>query len=198
MSRLKNFCLIVGLFLIPTATMAQNSAEPGVSVAAPSGLGDVVYSMLSPELFAKTHSGRWMLLDGNALPVSSGLHTFLAAEGRLDLVTPGPDIAATVPDARGVFIRGLNLNRDPATGDPMGADRKAGSVQADQIGKHSHIYRSYRSKRSGLPPYDRFNAANDENRINDARTSEVGATSPTDTETRPKNIALYVYLKIGS
>lgn len=181
------------LFAIPA--VAQDSPVANAATSLPAGIGDVVYSLLPPELFQKVHPGRWMLLDGSALPTDAALHTFLQAEGRVDLLASAPDSPARIPDARGVFIRGLNLGRDAVQGDPAGSDRKMGSWQQDQVGKHRHEYRAYNSKRSGKADQDRFNAANMES-PNQTTTADAGFDG-NDTETRPKNIALYVYIKIA-
>ena len=183
--------------------MAQ-SADPAEPVSAASSdvkssaLGDVVYSILPPELFELTHTGRWVLLDGADLASDSALYLFLEKEGRLDILSKdaGP---VKLFDARGMFVRGVNLARDPNEGDPAGASRAAGSTQTDQVGRHRHNATVFvRSQRTGLASQDRFTAPRWDGDGLRNQTGYSDTASATDTETRPKNIALYIYVKIGT
>jgi len=94
----------------------------------------------------------------------------------------------TLPDARGVFIRGMNVNRSRDTGDPSG-NRPVGNFQNDEFKSHSHSYvnagvwaRSWKGDDSG--PKTAHKQQGD--------TSKRGGV-----ETRPRNIALYTYIKIN-
>lgn len=197
----------LALFLAAVAPLAASSAHaqaadpapaPGAGDVKGSALGDVVYSILPPELFAETHPGRWALLDGADLASDSGLYQFLEKQGRLDILSKdeGP---VKLFDARGMFVRGVNLARDPKDGDPAGAARAAGSVQGDQVGRHRHDATVFvKSQRTGLASQDRFTAPRWDDGGLRRQTEYSDTASASDTETRPKNIALYIYVKIGA
>jgi len=107
------------------------------------------------------------------------------------------------PDLRGVFLRGLNsfAADEPASVDTdrkdPGGNREAGySLQGHNVGEHGHTYRGGGSvgvtsagggsKRQGLW-HD-----GDHDQVGERRTEK----NPTS-ETRPKNVALYYYIKIN-
>ena len=197
--------------LLATRPLLAQTDEPAAPPAAPlpgpaagpadpknSSVGDVVYSILPPELFEQTHAGRWALLDGADLAPDTGLYKFLEKQGRLDLLSKdeGP---VKLFDARGVFLRGLNLARDPKQGDPAGAARAVGSQQGDQVGRHRHDATVFtKSQRTGLASQDRFTAPRWDDGGLTRQTGYSDTASETDVETRPANIALYVYVKIGT
>lgn len=163
-----------------------------------SELGDVVYSILPPELFEQTHEGRWVLLDGADLASETGLYKFLEKQGRLDILSKdeGP---VKLFDARGMFLRGVNLARNPEEGDPAGSDRAVGSTQLDQVGKHEHdISYPAHIRRAGNGANNKFDAPWSDNAWGPRKTERIpNPENPADTETRPRNIALYIYIKIG-
>jgi hypothetical protein len=160
-------------------------------------VGDVVYSILTPEQFSQVHGTGWVLMDGRAIDQQVDLR-------RLFNWT-------NVPDARGVFIRGMNLGRPKDSGD-VGSDaqnnRAIASYQGDVFKSHFHhlsnadignqrngdVFASalgqwgttpmsnanfeYQQHGTGTPPFL-------------FKSSSVG-----DAETRPRNIALYTYIKV--
>src|SRR5476649_838131 len=89
-------------------------------------IGDVKYSILPPAQFLKASHG-WILLDGGAssqaLFIKSDLHLKYGVN--------------TLPDARGLFIRGMNEGRDGKSGDPDG-NRPVGNPQTDVFKQHHH------------------------------------------------------------
>lgn len=169
-------------------------------------LGDVVYSLLPPELFKLNHSGEWKILDGSELAASTQLQVFLEKQGGLSTFnriefSKGSEVI--LPDARGVFIRGMSSGRSLLTGDPQGDIRNVGSYQSDQIGKHSHqieipgdVHRvgSSNSSKSIAAP---FLEGYKDKRLKEFRSASAGSNKQAkeDIEFRPKNITLYIYLK---
>jgi len=140
-------------------------------------IGDVRYSILEPKVFMELNEG-WILMDGGASKESADI--FPGSTLHLEFQ------CETLPDARGVFIRGMNHHRS-ANGDPWG-DRQVGSFQADTLVSHTHH----------IP-----NGVTDDNKGNTMRggqfnrnASEGESRSFGGTETRPRNIALYVYIKV--
>lgn len=201
---------ILGLSLL-TLTLGSYASAQDVnqSTLVSNNLGDVVYSILPPELFELNHSGKWSLLNGNELQNSTGLYRFLEKHGRTDLLKDTEGSAQgtlNLPDARGVFIRGANLNRPPAEGDPSGDSRNIGSYQSDQAGKHSHKIEipgaghragKHKGNKSFQAPFREDSGGNKLSAF-PSNTAGGNPEDAADTESRPKNITLYTYIKIGS
>ncbi len=145
------------------------------------GLGDVKYSVLDPTKFTEINGPGWVLMNGQSIEGSD----LFALTG-----------VKTAPDARGVFIRGMNLGRDPNTGDSDG-DRQVGSFQNYQTRKHSHIINPLTVGHSNNGNGGAHQIVSDDggswNNISIRQTTdEVGGE-----ETRPKNITLYAYIKVS-
>lgn len=136
-------------------------------------IGDVKYSVLNEIKFREVNGDGWILMKQQDIS-----NTTLCRETGY----------CTLSDARGVFIRGMNSDRERDTGDPEG-NRPVGEYQSDMLQKHDHGYstggiwnRSWRGDDSG--PKTAY-----------AKSSVTTATG--GSETRPRNIALYVYIKIN-
>lgn len=159
-------------------------------------LGDVKYSILSPDKFKSANGDGWILADGRRI-TGSALQR-MAGINR-------------APDARGMFLRGLNYTRQDTLGDPFfkekGRDRVAGEYQRDLVGPHSHGWTGEAGYPGGYGYPD-----NAERRFKDEDLKRLPqlekdryvtsaqknySVSGVGTETRPKNIALYVYIKIN-
>lgn len=110
-----------------------------------------------------------------------------------------------VPDLRGMFLRGLNVMDsvpqvplDPDDSDPE--DRKVGSYQSDEIKMHTHELQNAKFKY--LEPHisDQVQGGNYAHRPFPAeaniKTKEYGENL-SGKETRPKNIAVYYYIRIN-
>lgn len=162
--------------------LVVGSAVFGTSAEAQS-LGDIRYSVLDSIQFQRLHGAGWIMMDGRPIQKSD-----LCTELEI----------CQVPDARGVFIRGMNMGRAAATGDPEG-DRAVGGFQADVLGRHQHTLPSpldqagHTVNGNGTraridvddgPPYSGI--------VWNTTTNFAGAT-----ETRPRNVALYMYIKIN-
>ncbi len=105
------------------------------------------------------------------------------------------------PDLRGKFLRGLNQFYSPGepgdfnpevNGDPDGTHRKAADFQPDSLGSHTHTYSHINLG---------FNASNDggegHNEV-DVFADQTRTTNPSGgKETRPRNTAIYYYIKIN-
>lgn len=89
-------------------------------------VGTVWYSMLDEATFQDENTApspeRWVLADGRN--VSGSRYEALTGD-------------STVPDLRGVFIRGRNGARSGATGNPDG-DLAVGTYSADKYNSHAH------------------------------------------------------------
>lgn len=124
--------------------------------------------------------------------------------------------AGTVPDLRGVFLRGLNKFYVGMPDNTLQADpdiRTAGSFQADSIKRHKHVLNdpghthpvasgySTAGGSNGKPGGELTNGGNgngDKN-VHPALQNTTGITLNEygGAETRPKNIAVYYYIRIN-
>lgn len=152
-----------------------NLIQPSQSVNLP--VGSVISSFLTPKQINEITNVEWVLADGTGISTSSKLFKIT---GKIKL-----------PDLRGMFIRGLNVSKK--TGEQRDFDgnaRVVGDYQTDLIKKHKHKYKSAARKEvSGKGSSSPF-AWN-----TDTYTTEYNING--GSETRPKNIALYYYIKIN-
>ena len=135
-------------------------------------VGTVIASLLDPEEFRDSSGGGWVLCDGANIigtPLSSIIKT------------------DSLPDLRGVFLRGLNVGRSDGRQDPDGDKRKVGDFQNDIFKNHDHGYilRSIGTHNDGGGRHSRINPGGEQ------RTTKVGSA-----ETRPKNVSVYYYIKV--
>lgn len=138
-------------------------------------VGSIIPSMLTEIQLQKEVIGEWILADGRTIPKTS---RYAAISGK-----------SNVPDLRGMFLRGLNAERSDGYQDPDGNARSAGDLQSDELKHHSHTYinagvwgRSWKGE-DGDPKTAYMAQGN---------TGEFGGK-----ETRPKNIAVYFYIRIN-
>lgn len=164
----------------------------GQSNARGSAIGDVVYSVLAPVEFQTQHKGdgKWACLNGG------------------DTLIDGTKVGVTIlgqitkwkilPDARGVFVRSMNEGRSSELGDPDG-NRKVGEYQKDQLQTHRHGI--YPKDSEAFPAhvrgywYDLTHKQTFKNHMDGDAASSEPLESNHGLETRPRNIALYIYIK---
>jgi hypothetical protein len=104
----------VSFLLLSVVSRAQ--AEEG-------HVGEIRYSLLTPEQFQGSYGKEWELMKGQAIPHDSELLPLFGLP--------------TVPDARGIFLRCSNEGRNRETGNPEG-DLRVGMHQADTFKSHDH------------------------------------------------------------
>lgn len=148
-------------------------------------LGDTKHSILQPDDFQSLNGNCWILMEGQNISSSK-----LGALGFSNL-----------PDPRGYFIR-IYDNRQSGRID---IDRNfgvpIGTVQADQFKSHYHTGR-YKNSNAALEGPD-DGPASPNLRGWDTGASNTGLQTghPTlyagGSETRPKNITLYLYIRIN-
>lgn len=161
-------------------------------------LGTIISSILNYDQLC--------LSIGDPAAINLTKSTYVPCDGRsvvgsaLSKATGG--LLKMSPDLRGKFVRGLNviysagqpLPFDPATqGDPDGPNRAAGDYQSDELLKHRHDYQRYQAWNIG-------DMSNDTDQRQCAgQSSNTGDSSgfTGGSETRPRNIAVYYYLKIN-
>lgn len=168
-------------------------------------VGTIVASMLQFEKFKNVAGNTWKPADGRKVSTTS---KYANLTGN-----------TTLPDLRGMFLRGLN-QFDPLKRpridkykDPDGRKRKAGQPQEDatslprnkknpfkghavSAGDHSHIY--FKALRVGGKSGSEDRASSEASTTGSAgaHTHTVLITAGGDSETRPVNIAVYYYIKI--
>ena len=167
--------------------------------------GTIIASMLEFEKFQKIAGNAWKPADGRKVSAKSKYATLTGN--------------TTLPDLRGMFLRGLN-QFDPVKGprrdkykDPDGSRRKAGKPQEDatslpknkknpfkgnavSAGDHSHIY--FKARREGGRTGSDARASSEAGNTGSSgnHTHTVLITAGGDSETRPVNIAVVYYIKI--
>ena len=161
-------------------------------------IGTIVPSMLGPSTFAKAvgdldrTTSKWVLADGQSI----------AATSRYSQLSN----KTKTPDLRGMFLRGVNEGRKDGEQDPD--DRKPGDYQQDALQQHGHKTDARKLK------WGEFEE-NDPNATDLGYTSKGKAHAPiasvtfvtplkdakvttrTAVETRPKNVAVYFYIKVN-
>lgn len=153
-------------------------------------IGVLVSSLLGPTNFlAGSNVSNWIPADGRSIPRTSKYYKL-----------SGKDKS---PDMRGMFIRGLNefeggqSPRQDGLEDPDGANRIAGDFQRDAISAHNHSMGVNGADTTTMVP------GGATQRLAHFKSDQYGSGSPKRTnqsggkETRPKNVAVYYYLKVN-
>ncbi|WP_138485400.1 hypothetical protein [Dyadobacter bucti] len=174
------FMLLLISFLVKAVSAQTELVSNG-------SLGEVKYSILEPTLFLKLNPG-WVLMQGQKMPDSKLAKLY----GIKD-----------IPDARGLFIRGMNFGRGVGEGDADG-DRLIASYQGDKLKRHDHYVG--REGTSDPMPLGHSNSGNgstwrissdDGPSWNNASINLLAQKNQDGgEETRPRNIALYIYIKV--
>lgn len=141
-------------------------------------VGSVTASILPPDDYYRLANregtpATWQLADGST---ATGTQ-YGKISGR-----------ATVPDLRGKFLRGLNVGLTGETADPD-LNREVGSYEADALRSHEHTYSDAFTGGSGSG----IQAGGSYPRNTSTRLTESFGGA----ETRPKNVAVYYYIKIN-
>lgn len=152
-------------------------------------IGSIIPSMLDSRLFAEAvgddpnhfdpKNSNWALADGREIP-GSRYNTDYGGQ-------------KNVPDLRGLFLRGLNGDRSDEKKDPDGNERFPGDYQKDSYAAHLHsIPVSQNSGKIWGFNYGGQGNFGGPGQKHYRTTSETGVK-----ETRPKNAAVYYYIKIN-
>ncbi len=98
-------------------------------------IGTIIASTLTQaQMDAQCGAGLWLIADGSAAP-----STYQTATGQ-----------STLPDLRGVFLRGKNNGRSDGKQDPAG-ESAIGTYEADQLQDHMHNWLDDTSAGHGIP-----------------------------------------------
>lgn len=183
--------------LIPRTELAYSpyafSVNSAQTVVCSGAVGDVKYSILNPTQFAAVNGSCWVPMDGRAL----------AATDKLKLAAPA---LTNVPDGSGLFIRAQEFSAGADNDPGRTSSTTIGTLQTDEFkshthdmnetGNHSHAMGTRGFQGNGLKGAD---GSMDDT---DATTHSAGLHKHTITatgglETRPKNINLWVYIRIN-
>lgn len=155
-------------------------------------LGDVKWSVLDPGKFQEVNGDCWTLMDGQILPADAKLK----AMG-----------FNAIPNGQGVFLRAIDM-RTEGRQDSRPKGTNPGDFQEDAIESHIHHYEDiYYSENETFsdnflpnttifPARDRI-GSNDNDKNNEYWQINRKSENFGDVETRPKNIALYLYIRIN-
>ena len=154
--------------------VSQPGSTPEVP-GAPLPVGSVVASYLAPHQMQERYGEQWVLADGREVSTKTAFYDITGK--------------TKVPDLRGMFIRGLNVERKDGKEDPEGQARQVGEYQADAFQKHSHTMRT-----AGIWGRS-FKGEDGSPKTAYEKTEETGERG--GAETRARNIALYYYIKIS-
>ena len=139
-------------------------------------VGTIISSMIDPEKIKKYYGNSWVLANGENVPVNSKYAEIMGV--------------TSLPDLRGMFLRGMNAGRNDGREDPE-KGRRIGGSQEDSIRKHSH--KTYQSAANSHPDGGTFAFGG----APPNRTINIASDDFGSHETRPKNVAVYYYIKIN-
>lgn len=162
-------------------------------------VGTIVASVLSPEDFSNHYGNNWAIADGREIGTDTKYYDITGKR--------------EIPDIRGRFLRGLNLD---AKIDPQ-VNRKVGDHQGDSTklpesldlsqGRHAHMFEianvvttKHAHRDGGSAFWTRKSTHAVGNEVFEITTHESGIHKHEivggDAETRPKNTSVYFYIKI--
>jgi Collagen triple helix repeat (20 copies)/IPT/TIG domain len=157
-------------------------------------VGSIETSILTPEqfitatqdesLFDPTKS-KWVLADGRDV-TGSNYHSITGN--------------TSIPDLRGMFLRGLNVGRNDGKEDPDGNARLSGDFQNDQFQGHGHMYEragGFSFSSTGTLVGSFGDGSFVTYRILEPTTLNGFGDVRFGTETRSKNIGVYYYIRIN-
>jgi hypothetical protein len=137
----------------------------------------------SPGGIWTSNKSKWAPCDGRPIPNS-----------KFQVLTS----QVQIPDLRGMFLRGLNTFDPYQPVPPVSADkadpenRIVGSYQIDELKSHKHTFSYLKPKQNDS------NGGSANHEVSDSDVQNSGTTNASGgVETRPKNIAVYYYIKIN-
>jgi hypothetical protein len=142
-------------------------------------IGEVKHSMLTEAQMQTLYGNGWIIADGRS--VAGSLYETITG-------------FSTVPDMRGLFLRGKNNGRSDGNEDSAG-ERALGDLQQDSFEAHGHRVMNG----IGGDATDPLTATNGFAGMN-ARTNYVDFDLVEDTggaETQPRNIAVNIFIKVS-
>ncbi|CAM1358003.1 hypothetical protein [Tenacibaculum xiamenense] len=156
-------------------------------------VGDVQHSILSPDQFRSLPEGEnWLPLDGGVYASLKGINlnkTTLATKFGIN----------KLPDARGMFIRSMNLGRDDIYSDPE-SSRSVGEPQKGQSNNINNFRYTWQSAKHGtitIPNNGEWSGHISTGKGQNGGRKDGIQIQKKGTETRPNNISLFTYIKVN-
>lgn len=153
------------------ATLADRAVDEG-------HVGEIRYSLLDLTTFQSLYGEKWELLAGQ------------------DITDPilTNQLGSKLPDARGMFLRGMNNGRTDAFKDPQ-SGRTVGHYQSDGAGEHGHYLID--GQGTGASNYVGALGPTKESPLKVGNEVGMTMTGPGIVgETRPKNITVNAFVKV--
>jgi hypothetical protein len=169
--------------LILGSAPAGSTTAPTAPLQTPVGASAVPPGTIVAYRSSRVPEG-WLPCDGSAIPDGEQY-------GKLREL-----IGATVPDLRGLFLRGIGQNGDAAFRFPGDAARGLGDLQQDELKAHSHRFDDYtfsQNSGSGGKAWGSAGSSDIDNSPGSPFSHETAVYG--GGETRPKNAAVYWIIK---
>jgi hypothetical protein len=144
-------------------------------------VGEVKQSILTEAQFQSLYGDTWVLMDGRDVTGSD-----------LAVVTGNN----TLPDARGVFLRGKNNGRSDGNENPDG-ESAIGTFQNDQNLAHNHLVPSWYVFSGGSPTAAQTTDTGLSAGTKNISSAGSGGPGRDGSEARPKNITVNTFVKIN-
>lgn len=142
-------------------------------------VGMIVQSMLTEAQFQAINGTSWVLADGRSVTGS----VYASVTG-----------SSTIPDARGIFLRGAGSQ----TISTVTYTGTLGNKQNDQMQGHHHSVANALNEAGGSGwPSGTGNSGWNVNKATTPIADGVNGNPRTGTETRPANLAVNVFIKIN-
>lgn len=142
-------------------------------------VGTVLPSMLTEAQFQDIATDDWILADGRS--VGGSEYETITGDG-------------SVPDLRGIFLRGKNNGRTTSEGNSAG-DVSLGTFSSDAFAAHTHLTNS--TLITDTSPANTGDIEKDEgsefSRTNNPNTGSQGS----GTETKPRNVTVNYFIRIN-
>ncbi|MCP4176887.1 MAG: tail fiber protein [bacterium] len=158
-------------------------------------IGTVVIWTGTPDVLQK-YTSNWLICDGSK--VSKKKYPLLCealSDNWGTIEGEGKEQTFTLPDLRGVFLRGVNQGREDKYADPDVSKREkyngekskdVGSFQSDEFKKHTHT--------SNAAKYKKVTAQSGSQSVTSGK-NKASINSKGGKETRPKNAYVYYIIK---
>lgn len=198
-------CFLLSTVLLFQVVLIAQSKERYKYCDSSGCIGDVKYSILAPDTFLTINGNGWRLMNGDSI-IGTKLNQLYSV--------------TKIPDARGIFLRGMNSGREDGFQNPE--NKNVGEPQPDALKEHVHSFGLRRiavgtaggeigvSNVEGNEP-DQITFSHIKYTDKAIREPVTSSNKPltndysgqrrpsevlTSSETRPKNISLFIYIKV--
>jgi hypothetical protein len=189
---------VVALFLTVLTARSSHGAVQGIDLELAEkdsgNLGEIRQSILSSVSFQKLYGQEWVLMDGRNIEESDLYREKLWANKE-------------IPDARGIYLRGNNGDREDK-GVPKGETFEVGDYLGDLIGSHKHDDHGHHHGSNFTVPTSHGEGGASPGRGSGGGSGSQGLNGTTTaghanisytggSETRPRSIIVNIFIKIN-